>query len=58
MYVVTRRGYGQVDELPEEYPIATTVAATSQSGGQAVGLVLAFFSTLMFFTSIMMQGNR
>jgi hypothetical protein len=60
MYVVQHRGYGQFDDYGEQLPVAPMIAATQpqQSTGQAVGLVLAFFSTLMFFASIMAQGDR
>lgn len=59
MYVVRRQAYGQMQGYGQEPPIAATnLPATQQSTGQAVGLVLAFFSTLMFFTSIIAQGDR
>lgn len=58
MYVVKQRAYGQLDDYGEGLPIAPQIAATQGGNGQAVGLVLAFFSTLMFFASIMAQGSR
>jgi hypothetical protein len=60
MYVVRNRGaYAQLG-YAEPMPVAPTLAATPpvSNAGQAVGLCLAFFSTLMFFTSMMMQGSK
>jgi hypothetical protein len=58
MYVVRRPGYGQLG-YAEGLPAAPQIAATQNGqAGQAVGLLLAFFSTVMFFTSMMMQGSR
>ena len=60
MYVVKNRGaYAQLG-YAEPMPAAPMIAATQDGGnaGQAVGLVFAFFSTLLFFTSMMMQGSR
>jgi len=60
MYVVKHRAV-RMDGYGEALPVAAMIPPTQPAagnGGQAVGLVLAFFSTLMLFASIMAQGDR
>ena len=59
MYVVKHRASGQLASYGEPMPVAAMIPATQDGvgAGQAVGLVLAFFSTLMFMTSMMLQGS-